>query len=202
MDRNQVYDTVGRAIKAASGKSFAEAQKLISEAVMGLTEAPVDKFVVGETETSAEPEIPPSVLRKPPGKITTLRPVIQPPPRSIVKEVWTAEQVQAFIDNNTPAELSFIPDGTDHEARLTRIVTVDTNKPPTIQLSYRPSNNDPEVPYPKHMLFTTDEGWDWEKILAKLAKDAAAMYRLREGPIVTHKVSTGGRVIFSNKAEV
>ena len=84
MDRKIVYETVGRAIKAASGKSFAEAQKLISEAVLGLIEAPADTFVVGEAEPPAEPEIPPSVIR-PTSRLTTLRPVIQPPPRSIVK---------------------------------------------------------------------------------------------------------------------
>jgi len=198
MDRKQVYETVGKAIKAASGKTFVDAQKMISEAVLALEEKPADLFVVGETETV---EIPPSVVR-PANRITTLKPVVQPPPRSIVKEVWTQEQVQALIVNNTPEELSFIPDGTDKEARLTRIITVDTNKPPTIQLSYRPSSNDPDVPYPKFMLFTTDEEWDWEKILAKMTKDAASMYRLRQGPIRVTKVSNGGRVTFDNKAEV
>ena len=78
---------------------------------------------------------------------------------------------------------------------------MDTNKPPTIQLSYRPNNNDPDIPYPKTHLFTTDESWDWEKILEKMAKDAASMYRLRTSPVVTHRVSTGGKINF-NKAEV
>lgn len=198
MDRKLLYETVGKAIKAASGKTFADAQKMISEAVLALEEKPTELFVVGETETA---ELPPSVI-KPTSRITTLKPVIPPPPRSIVKEVWTQEQVQAFIVNNTPEELTFIPDGTDKDARLTRIITVDTNKPPTIQLSYRPSGSDPDIPYPKYMLFTTDEEWDWEKILAKMTRDASAMYRLREGPIRVTKVSNGGRVTFDNKASV
>lgn len=201
MDKKQIYETVGKAIKAASGKSFAEAQKMISEAVLGLQgTAPAEVFSIISPEPE-QPEIPPSVIR-PTSRLTTLRPVIQPPPRSIVKEVWTADQVQQLIENETPMELAFVPDGTDKEARLTRIVTVDTNKPPTIQLSYRPNNNDPDVPFPKVHLFTTDESWDWEKILEKMRKDAAAMYRLRSTPITTHKVSTGGRVIFGTKAEV
>lgn len=201
MDRKLVYETVGKAIKAASGKSFADAQKLISEAVLGIEGTqPVEVFAITEPEIT-EPEIPPSIIR-PTSRITTLKPVVAPPPRSIVKEVWTQEQVQAHIINNTPEDLTFIPDGTDKDAKLTRVITVDTNKPPTIQLSYRPSNNDPDIPYPKYMLFTTDEDWDWEKILAKLAKDASGMYRMREGPIRVTKVSNGGRINFSNKAEV
>lgn len=201
MDKKLVYETVGKAIKAASGKPFAEAQKIISEAVLATESSPPAEVFAIIAPELAEPEIPPSVIR-PSNRLTTLRPVVAPPPRSIVKEIWTQEQVQQLINNNTPEELSFIPDGTDKEARLTRIVTVDTNKPPTIQLSYRPNNNDPDVPFPKYMLFTTDEDWDWEKIMAKLVKDASSMYRLRTTPIVTHKVSTGGRVVFSNKAEV
>lgn len=201
MQYEDLRQAVEKAVKQASGCKMQEAVAIITSTVADLVLKPAeDTFAIISPEL-VEPEIPPSVIR-PTSKITTLKPVLAAPPRSIVKEVWTADQVQQFIENETPMELSFVPDGTDKEARLTRIVTVDTNKPPTIQLSYRPSSNDPDIPYPKYMLFTTDEGWDWVAILAKLAKDASSMYRNRTTPIVTHKISTGGRVIFSNKAEV
>lgn len=200
MDRQLVYDTVGKAIKAASGKSFTEAQKTIAEAVLA-TEGtqPADTFVV---ESEIEPlEIPPSVV-KPASRLTTLRPVNAPPGRAVVKQVWTSDQIQNLVTENTPEQLTFTPDGGDHEAVLQRIITADTSTPPSVQLSYRFLGADPDVSYPKKMLFTTDEGWDWNEIMTKLTKDAVGMYRLRKQPIVTRKVSTGGKIIIGTRAEV
>lgn len=198
MDKNLIYETVGKAIKAASGKSFADAQRLISEAVLALEQTQsADTFVVAESE----PELPPSVVR-PSTRLTTLRPVVAPPPRSVVKQLWTTEQIRTLIEEKTPEILVFIPENTDHDAHLNRIITVDTNTPPGVQLSYRPNASDPDIPYPKFMMFTTDEDWDWEAILAKMTSDASSMYRLRTTPITTKKISNGGRVIFSNKADV
>ncbi len=200
MDKNLVYETVGKAIKSASGKGFAEAQKIIAEAVLALEgTAPVEVFAI--TESATEPEIPPSIVR-PTSRLAALKPVVAPPPRSVVKQLWTTEQIRILIEQETPEILIFIPENTEKEAHLNRIITVDTNTPPAVQLSYRPNSSDPDIPYPKAMLFTTDESWDWPGMVEKMTKDAARMYRARIAPIRTTKVSTGGKVIFSNKAEV
>lgn len=201
MDKQLIYETVGKAIKAASGKGFADAQKLIAEAILA-TEGTAPATVFSIEESSPEqPEIPPSVVR-PTSRLASLRPVVAPPPRSVVKQLWTTEQIRVMIEAETPETLSFIPENTNKEAHLSRIITVDTNTPPGVQLSYRPNASDPDIPYPKVMMFTTDEGWDFPAMVDKMTRDAASMYRMRVSPIRTTKVSNGGRVTFDNKAEV
>ena len=104
MDKKLVYETVGKAIKTASGKGFADAQKIISEAILAIEGEPAAEVFAITDSDQEQAEMPPSVV-KPTTRLTSLRPVVAPPPRSVVKQLWTTEQIRLLIEQDTPEVL-------------------------------------------------------------------------------------------------
>ncbi len=204
IDKPQLENVIGKAIRDASGKGFLQATKLITESVWALLEAyKPETFTI--TDQEPEPTSPPPqpIVPKATAPITSLRSV-RPPRTAIVQQQHTTEFIQDLILKNTPEVLEFTPENTQNEAHLNRVLNVSNDTPPSVQISYRPNNAGPEVPYPKKILFSTDnlEDWNFPEIVDKMRRDAASMYRLRTQPITTTIVNMGGRVVIGRHEEV